>query len=176
MGTETDTTLGLGIYRDRRAELRGPGGHTAHYLHPGQLLAAKTPHAVSTILGSCVAVCLWDRRLGQGGINHFLLPDWTNGSGAASPRFGNVALEELIERILEMGSRREDLAAKVFGGACVLESFRRREGHLGSANVALARRFLAQVGIQVVAEDVEGTRGRRVMYHTDTGDAWVKLL
>jgi chemotaxis protein CheD len=174
---EVPAATSPGFFPDRRGELRPTvAGHRTHYLHPGHVFASLEPHAVSTILGSCVAVCLWDTSRRAGGINHYLLPDWINSGSGASARFGNVALEELVERVLELGSRREDLVAKVFGGACVIDSFRSGEGHLGAANVALARRFLGQVGVPIVAEDVEGRRGRRLVYHTDQGVAWVKLL
>jgi hypothetical protein len=68
---------------------------TKVYLHPGQVFAAAYPTTVTTILGSCVSLCLWDPTLRIGGINHFLLPFWI-GDDAASPRFGTVAIESLI--------------------------------------------------------------------------------
>jgi len=143
------------------------------YLHPGQIFVTAEPTAVMTILGSCVAVCLWDGQLKVGGMNHYLLPHWVN-EGEASPRFGNVAIQRLIERLAALGSHAAHLQAKVFGGACVLEAFRTR--HLGTKNVEVARRFLQEASIPVVHEDVGGQRGRKLIFHVDDGATSVKLL
>ena len=143
------------------------------YLQPGQLLASAEPVRATTILGSCVAVCLWDRRLRLGGINHYLLPHWV-GNGQLSPRFGNVAIGLLIDRLLSLASQKRNLQAKVFGGASVIGALRVRKNHLGGKNVDLARSLLREYGIRLVAEDVGGRRGRRLVFHTDSGEAWVR--
>ena len=145
------------------------------YLHPGQLFVATEPAAVTTILGSCVAACVWEPSLGIGGINHFLLP---MGSRAASTgtRYGNIAIEQLLERLERAGTRRAGLLAKVFGGACVLDAMRGKENHLGAKNVEIARLALAEAGIPVVASDVGGGRGRKLIFYPHDGSAMVKLL
>ncbi len=169
------TSAATAMVAGPRADTRpSPGpGRRAVYLHPGQIEVSAEPTRATTILGSCVAVCLWDPKLRLGGVNHYLLPDWV-GNGVSSGRFGNVAIERLIEKVLGLGSRKQDLRAKVFGGACVLEAFRGKSEHLGTKNVEVARTLLRQHGIRVVAEDVEGQRGRKLIFHTDTGAALVK--
>jgi chemotaxis protein CheD len=147
---------------------------TSVYLHPGQLFVSQDPHAVTTILGSCVSVCLWDSVRRVGGANHYLLPQ-SVGDGLASARFGSVAIFSLIERIEALGSRKQDLKAKVFGGACVIEAFAEKS-HLGSQNADLGLRILRQEGIPVMAEDVGGRRGRKVIFHTDSGLVLVRLI
>jgi chemotaxis protein CheD len=150
-------------------------GRSKVYLHPGQLFASAECAAVTTILGSCVAVCLFDPITKVGGVNHFLLPLWV-GEGAVSPKFGNVAIEKLIARLLALGSQSQRLQAKLFGGACVMEAFRSRESHLGTKNVEVAQALLKQKGIHLVGHDIGGSRGRKLIFHTDTGTAWVKEL
>lgn len=145
------------------------------YLAPGQLFASAEPAEASTILGSCVAVCLWDARSRAGGANHFLLPNWA-GNGAASTRYGNVAIERLHQKMKALGCLKRDLQAKLFGGAAVIEAFRNRPDHLGAKNVELARRLLQELGIPVVAEDVGGQRGRKVIFRLDSGLASVRLI
>lgn len=145
------------------------------YLHPGQLFVAADSYAVTTILGSCVAVCLWDPVSRIGGINHFLLPTFS-GEGIASPRFGNIAIKELLDRLAELGSQKHNLLAKLFGGACVLEAFRQRQHHLGMKNIEVARELLQSESIPLVGHDVGGQRGRKLIFHTDDGAAWVKVL
>jgi chemotaxis protein CheD len=130
---------------------------------------------VTTILGSCVAVCVFDPVLHLGGTNHYVLPHWA-GNGLSSARFGNVAVRSLIDKMLALGGRKADLQAKVFGGACVVAAFRGREEHLGTKNADLALRTLRQEGIPVVADDVGGRRGRKVIFQTDTGVALVRLI
>jgi chemotaxis protein CheD len=145
------------------------------YLHPGQLFVAAGPAAVTTILGSCVAVCVWDVTLGIGGINHYLLPAGLRTTPTGT-RYGNVAIEKLLEKLARAGTRVPNLRAKVFGGACVLDAMRGKENHLGDKNVEIARKALAEADIPVVASDVGGTRGRKLIFHPHDGSAKVKLL
>lgn len=145
------------------------------YLHPGQLFAAAESYAVTTILGSCVAVCLWDPVTRIGGINHFMLPSFS-GEGVASPRFGDIAIKELLDQLAQLGSQKHNLLAKIFGGACVLEAFRNRQHHLGMKNIDIARALLEAESIPLVGHDVGGQRGRKLIFHTDDGAAWVKAL
>lgn len=160
-----------------RAEVAGNDGseRVKVYLLPGQLFASPEPCAVTTILGSCVAVCVWDRVLRIGGINHYLLPFWV-GNGLASPRFGNVAVQRLIEKLLALGCQKQHLQAKLFGGACVIEAFHNRDNHLGMKNIQVARKVLETQGVPVIGEDVGGRQGRKLIFHTDEGTALVKLL
>lgn len=145
------------------------------YLQPGQFFASAEASLVTTILGSCVAVCLWDETTRIGGLNHFLLPHWSGG-GNASPRFANVATQKLLDAVLGLGARRQALQAKVFGGASVVEAFRASGHPLGSKNVTVARELLEQARIPVVASDVGGRHGRKLLLETASGQAWVQLL
>ena len=149
-------------------------GVRAVYLHPGQLFAADSPTVYSTILGSCASVCLWDPARAIGGMNHFLLPV-AGPAEARSTRFAEPAVNQLIERVLSLGARRGSLQAKLFGGACVLEAFVGRD-HLGLKNVDAARRALAEHAVPLVAENVGGRRGRKVVFHTVDGVVHVRLV
>ena len=145
------------------------------YLLPGQILVSREPCRVTTILGSCVAACVWDTRLGIGGLTHHLLP-YRLGRDASSPRFGDLAVPMLLDEILRGDSKLADLRAKVFGGACVLAALRERTDNLGSKNVEVALAQLASRGIPVMAQDVGGWNGRKLIFHTDTGESWVRRL
>lgn len=151
------------------------GGRLAFFLHPGRVFTSVEPCTVRTILGSCVAVCMWDSALGVGGVNHFVLP-YSVENGQSSSRFGNVAVRRLIKDLLALGCAKRNLQAKVFGGACVLGAFRDGANQLGMKNVQMALRLLANEGIPVVAEDVGGQRGRKVIFQTHDGTAWVRRL
>jgi len=148
------------------------------YVPPGGFSIARTPTAISTILGSCVSVCLWDPEAQVGGLNHFLLPHWAEGGGG-SWRYGNAAIEGLIDAVVASGAREANLHAKVFGGARVLAAFAGGNGsvgHLGGRNVEVAVQTLRRRAIPIVAEAVGGERGRKLIFHTDDGSAWIKLL
>jgi chemotaxis protein CheD len=141
------------------------------YLAPGQLFASADAVQVRTILGSCVAVCLWDLEAGVGGLNHFLLPH----GAPPSPRFGEHAVPQLLQRVLALGASRERLRAKLFGGACVLEALRAGSA-LGSRNVEVAREQLSAAAIPVVAEDTGGDLGRKLVFEVQTGSAWIRAI
>jgi chemotaxis protein CheD len=144
------------------------------YLHAGHMVVSREPCRVTTVLGSCVAVALWDPSSGIGGVNHFLLPH-----GSDSARFGNVAVRTLIREVVAAGGRRRLLQAKLFGGACVLRAFKlggTGTAHLGQKNVEVARQILIDEGIPVTAEDTEGDRGRKLIFQTHDGAAWVRSL
>jgi chemotaxis protein CheD len=143
------------------------------YLHPGQLVASAEPMTVTTILGSCVAVCLWDSHNGVGGINHFLLPDAPAGD-RSSPRFAGGACAQLLESVLKLGAAQSRLVAKVFGGSWALMPTRGEA--LGWKNVKAARVFLDEWGVPVAGEDVGGRVGRKLRYETGSGTVWVRLL
>ena len=145
------------------------------YLPPGLLHATAERCAIRTVLGSCVAMCLWAPRLAVGGMNHFLLP---RGSGPeASPRFGETALVLLLARLHALGSSTAGLEARVYGGASVLQMPPVGGGPgLGEQNVEVARRFAWQHGIPIVDEDVLGQSARRVIFDVATGQAHVVRL
>ena len=145
--------------------------HKTRFLQPGQLVVSLEPMQVTTILGSCVAVCLWDMKLRAGGVNHFMLPLPGSG-GASSPRFGNIAMAELLDRLRAIGARLPYIQARVIGGACMFEQMQ-SSTHLGQKNVDLAIDFLMRYGIEIVQVETGGNRGRKLIYKTDEGSAWL---
>ena len=143
-----------------------------HYLYPGTLFAQREPHLVTTVLGSCVAVCLWDPVARIGGINHYLLPLW-NGDGLPTPKYGNIAISKLVEKIADCGGSPYRLIAKLFGGASMWHS---SPGlyQVGERNIALAQTQLAEMKIQIAAADLGGNVGRKVIFDTGTGAAMMR--
>lgn len=145
------------------------------YLYPGEFVTSAEPCTVTTVLGSCVAVCLWDEARRFGGMTHFILPHEV-GNGVSSPRFGNVAIRLVLDGLTGLGSRRRDLRAKLFGGASIHGAASGSALALGERNVEAARNALERVEIRVVAEDVGGTKGRKIRFETGVGNVWVKTL
>lgn len=129
----------------------------------GEVEISNDPNAVlSTILGSCVAVCIWDPHMQVGGMNHFLLAE---GNGQNEIKYGAYAMELLINGLLRKGAQRTSLQSKAFGGAN-LSGF---GSNIGQKNAIFARRFLSDENIPCIAESLEGTEPRRVRFNPTTG-------
>ncbi len=146
-----------------------------HFLYPSSLFASKDPYVVKTILGSCVAICLWDKKLKIGGMNHYMLPNW-NGNDLASPKYGNIAIDKLVERLLHHGSDIRNIQAKIFGGGELLESATGNSNMIGERNIRVARLMLEEKKIPIVASSTGGRRGRKIIFFTDTGEVRHKFL
>jgi chemotaxis protein CheD len=145
----------------------------AVYLFPGQVFVSAKPARITTILGSCIAVCLYDQARRIGGMNHFMLAHYA-GSGVASARFGNLAMDELLAKMAAAGARIPFLQARVFGGSCMFGPI--QAGHLGQKNEKLALDTLAAKGIRVIESETGGPRGRKLVFHTDEGKAWLNSI
>jgi chemotaxis receptor (MCP) glutamine deamidase CheD len=142
----------------------------------GGVHAADHPQIVKTLLGSCISVCLFDPVSGVGGMNHFMLPrGGDNGNRADLTRFGVHAMDCLIGAMLKLGGDRRRFVAKCFGGAHVLDT-RESEAGVPQQNIAFIRRFLADEGFRLVAEDLGGYDPRHVRFYTSTGRALVKRV
>jgi chemotaxis protein CheD len=153
--------------------LHDDGERLRVYLQPGHLHAAAAPTLVTTILGSCISVCLWDDSTGIGGLNHFMLP--FHASGAGNPRFGNVAFDELLARLERLGANMRRLRAQVFGGSCMFTAMLQGQ-HLGHKNATIAFELLKTAGIPVLHSETGGLRGRKLIFDTSTGSATVKAV
>lgn len=143
-----------------------------HYLYPGMMFAEPEPHRITTVLGSCVSVCLFDPVLRIGGINHYMLPLW-NGTGLSTPRYGNIAIDSLIDRLQGFGCFVNRMQAKIFGGAAMWDNADRFIS-VGAGNIDLAWRILEQYGIPVVAKDLGGGAGRKIIFFSDTGEVLLR--
>jgi chemotaxis protein CheD len=137
------------------------------YVHPGRMVVSRGGHRLSTVLGSCVAVCLFDPDLRAGGMNHFVLPDVLGGDDG-SARFAGPAVRQLIQAMVGLGARKPRLVASLFGG-CASPGLSAQPFAVGSRNVEVARNLLHEQGIPVMTEDVKGTRGRKIIFNTDDG-------
>nr|WP_319400358.1 chemotaxis protein CheD [uncultured Carboxylicivirga sp.] len=146
-----------------------------HFLYPSSLYVSKEPYVIKTILGSCVAICIWDKKLKFGGMNHYMLPNW-NGNDLASPKYGNIAIDKLIERMFYYGSNRKDLVAKIFGGGELLEAGTGNSMLIGERNIRVARLMLEERNIPIVASSTGGKRGRKILFFNDTGEVRHKFL
>lgn len=149
---------------------------------PGEFYMTKEHVMIATTLGSCIAACIWDDRVGIGGMNHFMLPltdkeahdvDWgQRGLASDATRYGNFAMEHLINTILKNGGRRINLKAKVFGGGKVLKQM----SDVGERNIDFVLHYLKEENIEVVSSDLGSIHPRKVLFEPYTGKALVKRL
>ncbi len=136
-----------------------------YHLRPGYIFANSEPSLITAQLGSGVAVCLWDRVQGIGGMGHFQLPKPTS-RDKHTAKFGAMSVAILIKMLLKMGARRENLEAQIYGGGHRYQYAK----DMGNRNLKVARRILKKSRIRVVSEDTGGSLARRVLYHTKTNE------
>jgi len=143
---------------------------------PGEFfVTSKTDEVLVTVLGSCVAACIRDRRTGIGGMNHFMLPHSNAGIWAGdlqSTRFGNFAMEKLINELMKVGCTRDSLEIKVFGGGNVTDT----QNAIGTDNSKFILRYLEAEGLRCAGQDLGGQLPRRIHYYPSTGRVVRRLL
>ena len=154
-------------------------GRNAVKIMPGEFFVGKEDIVISTVLGSCVSACIWDRTAKVGGMNHFMLPGGqdnapANDLTAASGRYGVFAMEQLINELIKHGARKSNLEAKVFGGGAVLRKFSTL--NVGERNAAFVLDFLKTEGIRVISQDLMDIYPRRVAFFPASGRALCKKL
>ena len=143
---------------------------------PGEHYVTRDPgEMLVTVLGSCVTACMRDPLTGRGGMNHFMAPESSTGTWSgisAEERYGNFAMEKLINAILGTSGRRDRLEVKLFGGANVIRSSFR----VGSENIDFVRDYVRREGLNVVGDDLGGELPRRIHYYPITGKAYRLFL
>ncbi len=171
MSHRFEEILAPNLYFDRQFNL------DAVKILPGEYYVSARELLMVTVLGSCVAACVRDRVTGIGGINHFMLPDDRRDEDnrfSRSMRYGDYAMEILINQLLKLGARRSNLEAKVFGGGNVLPGFKNHV--VGDRNAHFVLEYLATEGIPVMAKDLLGNHPRKVYFFSTTGRVLVKKL
>ena len=147
---------------------------------PGEYYVTGQQELVTTVLGSCVAACIRDRIFGIGGMNHFMLPISTDGKGwggaddlvSNATRYGNYAMEHMINDILKHGGHKRHLEAKIFGGARVIENL----SDVGQRNIDFVRCYLETEEVKLLGEKVGDIHPLKVVYIPSTGKAFVKRI
>jgi len=139
----------------------------SYFLHPGYIYASRDAIFLNTVLGSCVAVAIWDSHNSFGGMCHFIYPQQKK--NARNARYGDVALPHLIRMMQDLGSRKGDLRAHVAGGGIKPELASR----VGEGNAKVAEEILRRQRIEIVTLDVGGMTGKKISFNTQSGELLV---
>jgi chemotaxis receptor (MCP) glutamine deamidase CheD/CheY-like chemotaxis protein len=133
------------------------------FLLPGEYIVTKKPHDVTTLLGSCVAICLYSQKAKFGGMNHYMLP--TSASGERTAKYGDYSIQTIVQFLERGAGTLAGAEAMMFGGAAVVGAIR-SGANIGDKNVEIARRMLKQYNIPITKEQVGGQNGMKIRYQT----------
>lgn len=165
------TGEGRTFYYDRDFE------RNAVKILPGEFFVAGEDIVISTVLGSCISACIWDRNAKVGGMNHFMLPGGDgreNDPTGLAGRYGVFAMEQLINELIKRGAKKSSMECKVFGGGRVMANFTSID--VGKRNSDFVMNFLRTEGIKVTSQDLLDVYPRRVVFFPTTGRAACKKL
>lgn len=143
---------------------------------PGEYYVTRSEECVTTVLGSCVSACIRDVKRGIGGMNHFMLPVHRGADQSSvisdAARYGNFAMEHLINDILHFGGQRSSLEFKLFGGGRIMQAMM----DVGRKNIEFVLEYLQTEGFTVASQDLGDVYPRKVMYFPKTGRVRIKKL
>jgi chemotaxis protein CheD len=161
-------------YWDREHEI------VAAKILPGEYYVTQENELITTVLGSCVSACIRDKETGVGGVNHFMLPETNAGKlkrdneaivGIAT-RYGNYAMEHLINTILSNGGKRKNLEVKVFGGGKIIPALT----DVGIKNINFVLSYIDQEGLRLLSQDLGDIYPRKIIYFPKTGRVAMKKI
>ena len=147
---------------------------------PGELYVSTHGEMISTVLGSCISVCIRDKNKGIGGMNHFMLPQdsefsserWGDNQATSASRYGNWAMEYLINAILKRGGEKKNFEVKIFGGGQMMAKMT----DIGQKNILFVYKYLSDEQLKIEASDVGDVFARKVLYFPDTGNVKLRRI
>jgi chemotaxis protein CheD len=139
----------------------------------GEYCVTDQPVVITTVLGSCISVCLYEKRSGLGGVNHFMLPKKSDDTDMFRPfRYGAFSMEQMVNQLLKQGVVKERLEAKVIGGAQMMGKL----SNIGQLNIDFIMRYLSDEKLQLNAQDLGGDQGRKLAFFPNTGRLFVSKI
>ncbi len=147
------------------------------YLQPGEVFVTGQGTTITTVLGSCVAVCMWDKHKKIGGMNHVVMPRLAEGE-EPSTKYGNIATFILLDMMIQEGSKVENIQCSVFGGASKLgnHEFTQENLKVGVLNIEVTLKVLEHLKLKVIAQNLGGERGRKIILNTEDGNVDMNYL
>lgn len=143
---------------------------------PGEFYVTRENERIETVLGSCISACVRDPISGVGGMNHFMLPVDKNSTGVSelsdANRYGNYAMENLVNALLNAGAKRERLEFKLFGGGRIMNSMT----NIGWYNIGFAFDYVYTEGFKIVSQDIGDIYPRKILFYPNSGRVRVRRL
>jgi chemotaxis receptor (MCP) glutamine deamidase CheD/FixJ family two-component response regulator len=143
------------------------------FLLPGEMAVSRQPVVLATLLGSCVAVCLFNKSIKAGGMNHYMLPTGTNAE--MKGKYGDYSTHKLFEMMQRLDPNTNNLVAQIYGGGAVVGHLNTGVG-IGEKNIEIALQLLDHYGVKIIKRDVGGTNGRKIFFNTDTGEIQMRPI
>lgn len=143
-------------------------------IHPGEFYVTQNEEVITTVLGSCISVCIFDPINSIGGMNHFMLPNVNNSNGILSQsfRYGDVAMEKLINVILRHGGNKNELKFKAFGGGQIIKNMT----NIGQRNISFLHKYMTMEGYKLSAFDLGGPYPRKIAFYPLSGKVKLKHI
>ncbi len=139
----------------------------------GDYCVTDQPIVITTVLGSCISVCVYDKSTGYGGMNHFMLPKKSDDKDMYRPfRYGLFSMEQMINQFLKQGVSKEHLEAKVIGGAKMMGKL----SNIGQLNIDFIMQYLSDEKLRLIAQDIGGEQGRKLAFFPNTGRLLVSKI
>jgi len=136
-----------------------------YFVQPGYIFASREPHLISTVLGSCVSVCIWDTKLRFGGMNHYVHAKPFKKERTA--HFGSISIPYLIQLMIKLGSQKYNLRAHIIGGA---QNPTTDNSCIGKQNAEIAKKLLKKHNIEIATFDSGDKMGRKIVFDSETGE------
>lgn len=153
-------------------------GQVTAKILPGEYYVTRNEEVITTVLGSCISVCIYEQKTGLGGMNHFMLPQSSGNMNdvedlmSDSFRYGDVAMEIMINDLLRNGADKEQIVFKAFGGGQIIKQMT----SVGERNIKFLHKFMVMEGYKLAAADLGGPHPRKVNFFPKTGKVMVKKL
>lgn len=143
------------------------------FLQPGEFYWGDHETRIRTLLGSCIAICLWHPELRIGGMSHSLLPDRSAPASSFDARYISEAIELFKQEIKKTGTKPSDYYVKLFGGGTFIQE---DEKSIGARNTFTARKLLSENGFSISNEHLGGMMGRNIILQLWNGEVWMKKI
>jgi chemotaxis protein CheD len=152
-------------------------------IYPGEIYVSNKNELITTVLGSCISICLYDNINGISGLNHYMLPEQSNKNikctidktKMTTLRYGEIANVELLKQMIRLGANKNYIKAKIYGGASVLSKMT-NVPTIGKRNILCAESFLKENNIPVISEDTGSSCGRKISFFTNSNEVLLKKI
>lgn len=142
-----------------------------------EMMIVKKPNTLKTILGSCVGLCLWDKEKQTMGVVHIMLPCKRKETTGDEAKYADTAVGTLVRELLKAGIKTEKLTAKIAGGASMFSKIMPSTSiNIGQQNYETVMKKLQELNIPVIAKDIGGENGRRLVCNPENGNVAIRII